>query len=97
MTSGTTYRMCTRHVVQSRRNSNKINCLWPMRVPGVNPDICPQPYPGFALLTTWLGKPVDVVASLGDNSRVCVSPMMEHCCDQTAAALGANIDALRSS
>src|SRR6266404_5356981 len=64
MTSDTTYRMCTRHVVPSRRNINKLNCLPPVRVPlralvqGVL--LC-------SLLTTWLCQPVDVVASLGTH------------------------------
>ena len=47
-----------------------------------------------SLLTTWLGKPVDVVASLGTHmALVCSYPQRPgHPANKTAAALGANIE-----
>ena len=46
-----------------------------------------------SLLTTWLGKPVDVVASLGTHmALVFVYRMMEHRANQTSAAIELNIE-----
>jgi hypothetical protein len=47
-----------------------------------------------SLLTTWLGKPVDVVASFRDThgSRVFAFPMVEHRANQTSAPSEANVE-----
>jgi hypothetical protein len=47
-----------------------------------------------SLLTTWLGKPVDVVASLGTHmALVCLySPMVEQRANQTSPAFAAHVE-----